>query len=142
MRKFCFCYIMQCSLSKGIGKKFILDQSEALKQPYSRLQLLPLQRNGRELWKWIFFLHWYNEEHGYSLMDLFISYLVFQLVWVLCLNILDVVTVRMKTIMLVVALMVVTVVDLMSRLLFAQSVNAWEKILQAKLHLDLFVPAQ
>ena len=43
--------------------------------------------------------------------------------------------------MLDVALMAVTAVDLMSRLLIAQSANAWEKILQAKLHLDLFVPA-
>ena len=49
--------------------------------------------------------------------------------------------VRMRTTMLVVALMGVTVVDLMSRLLFAQSVNVWEKILLAKLLLDLFVPA-
>ena len=49
----------------------------------------------------------------------------------------------MRTTMLDVALMGVTVVDLMSRLLIAQSVslNVWEKILQAKLHLDLFVPA-
>jgi hypothetical protein len=44
--------------------------------------------------------------------------------------------------MLNLAMMEVTVVDLMSRLLIAQSVNAWEKILQAKLHLELFVPAQ
>ena len=44
--------------------------------------------------------------------------------------------------MLVVALMGVTVVDLMPTLLFAQSVNVWEKILLAKLLLDLFVPAQ
>ena len=43
--------------------------------------------------------------------------------------------------MLVVALMGVTVVDLMSRLLIALSANAWEKILLAKLLLDLFVPA-
>ena len=43
--------------------------------------------------------------------------------------------------MLAVGLMVVTVVDLMSRLLIAQSANVWEKILQAKLLLDLFVPA-
>ena len=50
--------------------------------------------------------------------------------------------VRMKTIMLDVALMVVTVVDLMSRLLTAPNVNAWEKISLADLHQDLFVPAQ
>ena len=41
-----------------------------------------------------------------------------------------------------VALMVVTVVDLMSRLHTALNVNAWEKISQAQLHLDFFVPAQ
>ena len=50
--------------------------------------------------------------------------------------------VMMRTTMLVVALMGVTVVDLMSRLLIAQSVNAWEKIVLAKLLLDLFVLAQ
>jgi hypothetical protein len=50
--------------------------------------------------------------------------------------------VKMRTIMLVVALMGVTVVDLMSRLLIAQSVNVWEKILLAKLLLDHFVPVQ
>ena len=44
--------------------------------------------------------------------------------------------------MLAVALLVVTVVDLMSRLLTAPNVNAWEKISQAPLQLDLFVPAQ
>jgi hypothetical protein len=44
--------------------------------------------------------------------------------------------------MLAVALMVVTVADLMSRLLTAPNANAWEKISQAPLHLDLFVPAQ
>ena len=49
---------------------------------------------------------------------------------------------RMRPIMLAVALMVVTVVDLMSRLLLAQIANVWEKILLAKLLLDLFVPAQ
>jgi hypothetical protein len=49
--------------------------------------------------------------------------------------------VRMRTTMLDVALMEVTVVDLMSRLLIVQSVNAWEKILQAKLLLDHFVLA-
>ena len=48
----------------------------------------------------------------------------------------------MRTIMLDVDLMVVTAVDLMSRLLIAQSANVWEKILLAKLLLDLFVPAQ
>ena len=67
-------------------------------------------------------------EHGYPLISLFIFDFVFQLVQVLLLIILDVVTVRMKTIMLVVALMAVTVVDLMSRLNTAQHVNAWEKI--------------
>ena len=55
---------------------------------------------------------------------------------------LEMVGVMMRLIMLVVDLMGVTVVDLMSRLLFAQSANVWEKILQAKLLLDLFVPAQ
>ena len=48
----------------------------------------------------------------------------------------------METIMMAVALMVVTVVDLMSLLLTAPIVNAWEKISQAQLHRDLFVPAQ
>ena len=81
-------------------------------------------------------------EHGYYLISLFIFDFVFQLVQVLLLIGLEMVGVRMRTTMLVVALMGVTVVDLMSRLLFAQSVNAWEKILQAKLLLDLFVPAQ
>ena len=57
-------------------------------------------------------------------------------------EVLEVVGVLMRTIMLVVALMVVTVVDLMSRLLIAQSANVWGKILQAKLLLDLFVPVQ
>jgi len=52
------------------------------------------------------------------------------------------VIVMMRTTMLVVALMGVTVVDLMSRLLIAQSANVWEKILLAKLLLDHFVPAQ
>ena len=54
----------------------------------------------------------------------------------------ETVGVMMRPIMLAVALMVVTVVDLMPRPLFAQSVNAWEKILLAKLLLDLFVHAQ
>ena len=49
---------------------------------------------------------------------------------------------RMRTTMLNAALMEVTAVDLMSKLLIAQSVNAWEKISQAKLLLDLFVHAQ
>ena len=40
----------------------------------------------------------------------------------------EIVIVTMRPIMMAVALMVVTVVDLMSRLLSAQSVNAWEKI--------------
>ena len=44
--------------------------------------------------------------------------------------------------MLAVALMGVTAVDLMSRLRSALNVNAWEKISQAHLHQDLFVPAQ
>jgi hypothetical protein len=67
---------------------------------------------------------------------------VFQLVQALLLIGLEMVGVTMRTTMLDVALMGVTVVDLMSSLLIAQSANAWEKILQAKLHLDLFVPAQ
>ena len=77
-----------------------------------------------------------------SIMSLFIFDFVFQLVQVQFLIGLEMVTVKMRTIMLDVALMGVTVVELMSRLFFAQSVNAWEKILQAKLHLDLFVPVQ
>ena len=81
-------------------------------------------------------------EHGYCLISLFIFDFIFQLVQALFLMRLALDIVMMRTTMLVVALMGVTVVDLMSRLLFAQSVNAWEKILQAKLHLDLFVPAQ
>ena len=81
-------------------------------------------------------------EDGYYLISLFIFDFVFQLVQVLFLIGLVMVIVMMRTTMLVVALMGVTVVDLMSRLLFAQSVNAWEKILQAKLLLDLLVPAQ
>ena len=52
------------------------------------------------------------------------------------------VIVMMRTTMLDVPLMGVTVVDLMSRLLIAQIANVWEKILLAKLLLDLFVPAQ
>ena len=67
---------------------------------------------------------------------------VFQLVQVPFLTTLEMAGVTMRTTTMAVALMVVTVVDLMSRLLFAQSVNAWEKILQAKLLLDLFVLVQ
>ena len=80
-------------------------------------------------------------EHGYYLISLFIFDFVFQLVKVQTLIGLVMVTVKMRTTMLVVVLMGVTVVDLMSRLLIAQSANVWEKILQAKLLLDLFVPA-
>jgi hypothetical protein len=72
---------------------------------------------------------------------LFIFDFVFQLVQVPFLTTLEMVFVMMRTTMLFVVLMGMTVVDLMSRLLFAQSVNAWEKILLAKLLLDLFVPA-
>ena len=79
---------------------------------------------------------------GYHLISLFIFDFVFQLVQVLFLIGLVMVIVMMRTTMLVVALMGVTVVDLMSRLLIAQSANVWEKILLAKLLLDLFVPAQ
>ena len=67
-------------------------------------------------------------EHGYYLISLFMFDFVFQLVQVLLLIGLVMVTVRMRTTMLDVALMGVTVVDLISRLLIAQSVNAWEKI--------------
>ena len=67
---------------------------------------------------------------------------VFQLVQVTFLTTLEMVIVRMRTIMMAVALMVVTVVDLMSLLLTALNVNAWEKISQAQLYRDLFVPAQ
>ena len=81
-------------------------------------------------------------EHGYYLISLFIFDFVFQLVQALFLTRLALDIVMMRTTMLAVALMGVTVVDLMSRLLIAQSANVWEKILQAKLHLDLFVPAQ
>jgi hypothetical protein len=48
----------------------------------------------------------------------------------------------MSTTMMAVALTVVTVVDLMSLLLSASNVNAWEKISQAQLYRDLFVLAQ
>ena len=44
--------------------------------------------------------------------------------------------------MMAVALMAVTVVELMSLLLTAPNVNAWEKISQAQLYRDLFVLAQ
>ena len=81
-------------------------------------------------------------EDGYYLISLFIFDFVFQLVQVLFLIGLVMVIVMMRTTMLVVALMGVTVVDLMSRLLIAQSANVWEKILLAKLLLDHFVPAQ
>ena len=67
---------------------------------------------------------------------------VFQLVKVQTLFGVEMVGVMMRPILLAVALMVVTVVDLMSRLYTAQHVNAWEKISQAHLHQDLFVPAQ
>ena len=62
-------------------------------------------------------------EHDYYLISLFIFDFVFQLVQVLLLIGLVMVFVKMRTIMLVVGLMGVTVVDLMSRLLFAQSAN-------------------
>ena len=78
---------------------------------------------------------------GYYFISLFIFDLVFQLVQALFLKRLVLVGVMMRTTTLVVALMGVTVVDLMSRLLIAQSANVWEKILLAKLLLDLFVPA-
>ena len=62
-------------------------------------------------------------EDGYYLISLFIFDFVFQLVKVQTLIGLVMVTVKMRTTMLVVVLMGVTVVDLMSRLLFAQSAN-------------------
>ena len=80
-------------------------------------------------------------ERGYYLISLFIFDFTFQLVQALFLIRLALVSVMMRTTMLVVVLMGVTVVDLMSRLLIAQSANVWEKILLAKLLLDLFVPA-
>ena len=67
---------------------------------------------------------------------------VFQLVQVTFLTTLEMVIVRMSTTMMAVALTVVTVVDLMSLLLSASNVNAWEKISQAQLYRDLFVLAQ
>ena len=75
-------------------------------------------------------------------MSLFVFDFVFQLVQALLLIGLEMVGVRMRTTMPDVVLMGVTVVDLMSKLLIAQSANVWEKILLAKLHLDLFVPVQ
>ena len=81
-------------------------------------------------------------EHGYCLISLFIFDFVFQLVQALFLKGLVPVGVMMRTTMLVVVLMGVTVVDLMSRLLIAQSANVWEKMLLAKLLLDLFVLVQ
>jgi hypothetical protein len=67
---------------------------------------------------------------------------VFQLVKVQTLIGVEIVIVTMRPIMMAVALMVVTVVDLMSRLHTAQNVNAWEKISRAHLHQELFVLAQ
>ena len=60
--------------------------------------------------------------------SLFIFEFIFQLVQALFLIRLVLVIVRMRITMLAVGLMVVTVVDLMSRLLIAQSANVWEKI--------------
>ena len=65
---------------------------------------------------------------GSSSLSLFFSESVLQLVQVQPLSGLVMVIVKMRTTMLVVALMVVTVVDLMLRLLSAQIVNVWEKI--------------
>ena len=67
---------------------------------------------------------------------------VFQLVQVTFLTTLEMVIVRMSTTMMAVALTAVTVVDLMSLLLTVSNVNVWEKISQAQLYRDLFVPAQ
>ena len=67
-------------------------------------------------------------EHGYYLISLFIFDFIFQLVQALFLIRLALDFVMMRTTMLVVALMEVTVVDLMSILLIAQSANVWEKI--------------
>ena len=53
---------------------------------------------------------------------------VFQLVQVLFLSSLEIAGVRMRTTTMPVAMMVVTVVGKMSRLLSAQSVNVWEEI--------------
>ena len=73
---------------------------------------------------------------------MFVFDFVFQLVQVTFLTTLEMGGVTMRTTMMAVSLMVVTVVDLMSRLRTAPNVNAWEKISQAQLHLDFFVPAQ
>ena len=81
-------------------------------------------------------------EHGCYLISLFIFDFTFQLVQALFRILLVLVGVMMRTTMLAVALMGVTVVDLMSRLHTARNVNAWEKISLADLHQDLFVPAQ
>ena len=67
-------------------------------------------------------------EHGYYLISLFIFDFIFQLVQALFHIRLALDFVMMRTTMLVVALMEVTVVDLMSILLIAQSANVWEKI--------------
>ena len=69
--------------------------------------------------------------HCYSLISLFIFDFVFQLVQALFLIELALDIVMMRTTMLVVALMGVTVVDLMSRLCIAQIANVWGKILLA-----------
>ena len=65
---------------------------------------------------------------GYHLISLFIFGFIFQLVQALFHIRLALDFVMMRTTMLVVALMEVTVVDLMSILLIAQSANVWEKI--------------
>ena len=65
---------------------------------------------------------------GYYLISLFIFDFIFQLVQALFHIRLALDFVMMRTTMLVVALMEVTVVDLMSILLIAQSANVWEKI--------------
>ena len=67
---------------------------------------------------------------------------VFQLVKVQTLIGVEMVGVMMRQILLAVALMAVTAVDLMSRLRTALNVNAWEKISPAQLHQDHFAPAQ
>ena len=59
---------------------------------------------------------------------MFVFDFVFQLVQVTFLTTLEMGGVTMRTTMMAVSLMVVTVVDLMSRLRTAQSVNVWEKI--------------
>ena len=66
---------------------------------------------------------------------------VFQLVQVPFLTTLEMAGVTMRTTTMAVALMVVTVVDLMSRLLTAPNANAWEKISPVQLHQGHFVPA-